>query len=448
MTYRRLCVAMAATGAVLVTGTGSAQAATTASCKASAVTAQVAGGSVLDPVAAGGTGTPCQPAVTGLPNTTEALGLDDLIRAKTAYAVADPALTQAGVEGLDVLLGSTTLSVGAARSSIAPSCADGAAAYDARSEVASLSIGGQVLVLDGVLQPITDGLNQAVGAVVQVKLNEVVDLPGGGKAVRAAHVTLLRGDTPVADVVVAESRAADSGSPCTQVPTGRDDGSKTPAVCPPGSVLDASRAVCVIPAPGSQTSANPGGDLNGVESVVVGKPYEGPKGGSVMTLAEARTTFKSPCLRGPGPKYIVLGTNRADRITGTNRRDRILGRGGRDRIDGGRNRDCIDGGAARDVMTGGQEADRVYGHGGRDVVNGDSGNDLLVGGVGNDSFNAGYGADRVHGGRGRDAINVATAGKRAHVWGGKGYDIVRCNPEELRFVRGAERVHEVIRIRG
>ena len=186
-----------------------------------------------------------------------------------------------------------------------------------------------------------------------------------------------------------------------------------------------SRNVCVIPAPGSQTPTNPVGTITGPGSVVVGPPSSGPSGGTVVPIAVARKRWPhSPCVRGKGPKYVVIGTNKADRITGTNRRDRILSLRGGNRVDAGRGKDFI---------TGGQGHDRMYGGRQRDIVNGDGGNDRLRGGRGNDTLNAAYGREKVWGGRGNDKINVATAGRRATVFAGRGRrDKVRCNPREIK----------------
>ncbi len=446
-----------------------AQAADTVSysCRASVVTAQVAGGAVDDPVRAGNDTGACAEAVAGLPALTESVHLDSLATARTAYAAVNPGGAKpisakpqavAGVEGLDLAIPGT-LSVGVARSTLSASCVSGAPVYTGRSEVANITLGGQPIVIDGVVQPITDALSDALGAVVSVRLNEQVDLPGGGKAVRAAHVKLLAGDgsgAPLADVIVAESRLTNNGTVCDpNSPPNSDDpgtddgptGNDTSGICPSGSVFDVSRKLCIIAVPGSQTATNPVGDLTGIGSVVVGKPYEGPKGGRVITLATARARFKSPCVRGKrGLPYVVIGNARGNRITGTNKGDRILGRGGSDFIDGGRGGDCIDGQRGGDKMTGGQGNDRVYGHAGNDAVNGDSNDDRLFGGRGNDSINAGYGKDRAFGGPGRDAINIATAGPRQFAFGGKGYDIIRMNPEDR--VRGGERVHMVVRVKG
>ena len=147
-------------------------------------------------------------------------------------------------------------------------------------------------------------------------------------------------------------------------------------ICPTGSTYDVANNVCIIREPGA-----PGG------VIVVGATFQGPSGGTVISLIEARrlasegTLPNSQCLRGSGPQFVVLGTNRADRITGTNRRDRILGLGGNDQIDGGRKDDCLDGNRGRDRVAGGLANDRLYGNGGRDKLTGGLGNDRLYGGA-------------------------------------------------------------------
>ena len=59
-----------------------------------------------------------------------------------------------------------------------------------------------------------------------------------------------------------------------------------------------------------------------------------------------------------GPKFAIIGTNKADRITGTNVADRIIGLGGNDKLDGGRGNDCIEGRTGGDTLSGGLGNDR------------------------------------------------------------------------------------------
>jgi hypothetical protein len=435
---RAIFLALAATAALTFSGEAFAAAAPSFSCTASAVTAQVAGGSVVNPITVGGDGQACQTASAGLPNAAEAAALESVLTARTAYAMADPGganapaskpAAAAGIEGLDLLLGGPTLGVSAARSSITGSCAKGVPQFVATSSVASITLAGTPIVADGAVQPVTDALTTAAGALVEVKLNEVIDLPGGGKAVRAAHITLVRGTAPVAEIIVAESRLGLNGAACAA--SAESTGSAA-SVCPAGSVYYAPNNVCVI--------QGPGGSTTGPGSVVVGPPSSGPSGGTVMTLPRALRIYPhSSCLRGKGPRYAIIGTKGKDRITGTNRRDRILSLRGGDRVDAGRKRDCVDGGRGKDFITGGQGHDRMKGGRGRDIVNGDGGNDRLRGGRGRDTLNSAYGRDKAWGGRGNDKINVATAGRRATVFAGRGKrDKVRCNPRELKRIHGAE----------
>lgn len=456
------------------------------SCTASAVIGKYADAPALNPITAGGEGKACQPAITGLPNVGEATTLEEIVTAQTAYAAVDPGgappinsmpTARAGIEMLDLAPASgPALEANAANSSIQGSCVNGAPQFETQSEVGSLSLGGFPLVIDGVLQPITEAMNESIGALITIELNEVVDTDDGGRAVRAAHITLLPLDgsmAPVMDIIIAESKLGLNGAACdpSQPPNNGDDGDVDPdpptGVCPEGSVFDPSRNVCVIPAPGSQTNNNPAGDITGPGSVIVGPTFTGPSGGTVITLQDARRRFpRSKCVSGGGPRFAIVGTPGRDRLTGTNRRDRMLGLGGKDRLDGGRKADCLEGGRGndrlsggqgrdrmfgskgRDGLNGGQQSDRIKGGAGRDFLNGGPRNDRLFGGKGNDYLNAAFGRDRLKGGRGRDKMNVATAGVPARVSGGRGFDKVRANPGDVRFIRrDVERVIITKRIR-
>ncbi|MEA2125595.1 MAG: hypothetical protein QOI80_2377 [Solirubrobacteraceae bacterium] len=466
----RVAGALAALAALVSAGDAAAATAPTFSCAASAVTAQVNGASVLNPVTAGRDGQPCQTAIAGLPNLSEAVSLESIILARTAYAAVDPGgavpsaskpAASAGVEGLDVTLGGSPLSIGIARSNMAGSCENGAAKLEPSSEVGSITLAGTPIVLDGVVQPISDSLTDAVGAAVEVRLNEVVDLPDGGKAVRAAHVRLLRGDTSAAEVVVAESRLGLNGNACDPNAGGTPP-DFPPPVCPPGSAYDVQHQVCVIPAPGSQSPTGPVGDTTGPGAVVVGPPNSGQVGGTVITLRRARTVYRwSPCVRGKGPKYVIVGSKRADRIKGTKHPDRIISLRGDDRVRSLRGRDCVDAGRGkdrvwsgrardrvhgkrgRDRLSGGTKRDKLWGGRGRDAIHGNGGNDRLSGGRGVDTFIAARGNDHVFGGRGNDRINVARTGRWASVFAGRGpHDRVVCP----RIVRSRVHGAEVVRI--
>jgi Ca2+-binding RTX toxin-like protein len=452
-----LAAVVACTGSFV--GVSSAQAAkATWSCGADAVTASVAGMNTINPVTA--QRTPCADQTVGLPNVTNAIGLAPTINAKTAYAItsAKPAtatpITQsvgaaAGVEGLSIQTGGGTvvIGVGAAQSEADAICKDGKAVLSGTSNVADLTINGQTVSLDGLLSSLTDAISKSpLGGLVSVKLNEqVVD---GEKLIqRAAHIKILSaiGANPLVDVVVAQSTVS-SSSACDPKADGNGGGTGTGTsgsgtgtsgsgtgtaftLCPKGATLDTTNGVCIIPA--SQTG--------GQGMIVIGRPYTGPAGGTVISLTNARKKYSSPCLSGPGPKFAVVGTNGKDRITGRNDDDRILGLGGVDSIDGGRGNDCLDGGTGGDSLNGGIGNDRAYGMTGNDHLNGGPGTDRLSAGAGNDSINAGFGADQIIGGSGVDFINVATAGPAARVDCGTGKDVVRMNINEKRKTKNCER---------
>jgi hypothetical protein len=408
-------------------------------CSASTTIATVAGKTPLDPITT--SRAPCAQQDVGLPKLADALGLAPGVTAQTAYAVTNalPAGTRpldqtvgaaAGVEGLALAGADATVVIGvdAARSAASGSCAGGLPVLGGTSQVTGLTINGQSVTADQRLTDLTDALSGSpLSAIVTVKLNEQIKT-ATGLVQNAVHIRVLSaaGAAPLAEVVVAQS-AVSSADACNPGTTG-SGGASSPPVCPPGSILDVQRAVCIIPA--TQTS--------GQGEIVVGKPYQGPSGGHVVALNLARKRYRSPCLYGSGPKYVVIGTKGRDHITGTNHGDRILGLAGNDSLDGGRGGDCIDGGRGSDAVTGGIAPDRLYGHSGRDALNGGSGSDRMWGGTGNDSLNAAFGRDRVNAGPGNDLVNIATAGPPARANCGTGFDKVRINHNERRRTQACE----------
>lgn len=446
-TARRLTLAVATITCALAPA-ATAGAANQVDCSADALKVTVADQSTLNPITT--TKAKCADSASGLPNTTDALALDPLIKAQTAFAVTETSpddtrpldttsAAAAGVEGLTLPLGTNSIIIGAdaVRSFATAKCTNGALELAGGGTAVKLTINNQEIPLDPVLGPLTDGISSALGVLIQVKLNEQIK-DGTSLIQRGARVTVLPalGAAPLAEVVIAESRVSGQGTPCDpNVPENAGGGSgggvDTSKACPKGATFDAPNGVCVI------TADRTGGQ----GQIVIGAPFQGPSGGTVLALTEARRLYgSSPCVKGSGPAYVVVGTNGADRITGTNGADRILARGGNDAVDGGRGNDCLDGGSGRDNLNGAIGNDKVYGLSGNDALNGGPGTDYLSGGSGNDSINAAYGADRVFGGAGNDAINVSTAGPPARVSCGTGRDKLRANPDEVRRARGCETI--------
>ncbi len=460
MTRKALVVLATTVGALCVVP--SADAFTTLpvwKCRASPLYSSINAQNRVEPVVANGNintangGDPdhaqCADDETGAGDTATQLAIpDNLIGASTTQAkttitpelglaIAQKVLSEAKVENLQVAIpaGSPSLlGVKSATSSVNASCTAGSLTpvITGTSQVADLTVLGAPVPLDGLLTALTNAL-QPLGFLVDVKLNEKVVGADGSLTVRAMHVKVIRGNgTPVIDLVVAETKAGYNGPVCDpdkQNPT-------TPGqVCPNGSTLDLASNFCVIREGGVIGSGKP--------DIIIGRPYQGPSGGTVVALPLARKKYgNSPCLGGNGaPKYAIIGTNKADRITGTNVADRIIGLGGNDRIDGGRGNDCIEGRSGGDTISGGLGNDRVYGSTGNDHLNGGAGTDYLSAGSGNDTVNASFGRDTVKGGPGVDFINIATAGPAANADCGSGKDKIRLNRNETKKIKHCETVY-------
>ncbi|HEV2775387.1 MAG TPA: calcium-binding protein [Solirubrobacteraceae bacterium] len=457
---RRLLVVLATMAGMLVVAPA-AQSFTTVpvwQCRGSAAFASVAGNNRVEPIVANGNintangASPdraqCVDSETGAGNTPTQLGISpEFLGAVTGKAstAIDPDLGRAidqtvaaegRVEDLTLLLGAggPTLGVGAANSTAFARCVAGTTApqFAGDSRVADITLGGTPIPLDQLLTELTNVLNPLLGALVEIRVDERIQT-ADSLTINALHVIVVRGDTPLVDLVVGQAKVGANGPVCD--PNQQNDGSGNGLgqVCASGSVLDVARNLCVIPAGTAGSSLG---------EIIIGRPFQGPSGGSVLPIDVARRRFgNSPCLSGGGaPRFAIVGTNRGDRITGTNIADRIIGLGGNDRLDGGRGNDCIEGRTGGDNISGALGNDRLYGSSGKDHLNGGPGTDYMSAGAGNDTINGAFGRDRALGGSGRDFINVATAGPAASVSCGTGNDVARINNNERRRVRGCERV--------
>jgi Ca2+-binding RTX toxin-like protein len=459
---RKVLVVLMTTGGVLIVApTASALTKIPVwKCRASPVYASVSGNNRVEPIVANGNintangadpdRAQCAKAETGAGNLLTPIGIpQNSIAAATAGAVTElePELgkaidqtagASARVENLSIQLpqgGSILLGVGAATSGVVGKCVSGSTTprFTGTSNVATITLGGSPINLDGLVKALSD-LLAPLDPIIKVVPNEEIRT-STSLTRRALHVTILTNASPapLVDLVVSESKVATSGPVCDPDKQGETPGT-TPQVCPPGSQLDAVRNVCIIP------GANSGSSLG---DIVVGRPFQGPSGGTVVPIDIARRKYgRSPCLGfGGNPKFAIIGTNKADRITGTNIADRIIGLGGNDKLDGGRGNDCIEGRTGGDNISGALGNDRLFGSVGNDHLNGGPGTDYESAGAGNDTINAAFGRDRALGGSGRDFINVATAGPAASVDCGAGPDKARINTNERRRVKHCEVVH-------
>lgn len=397
-----------------------AQSGDSSSCRASATRISTVGDIVTEPVRANAPSAPCQTQSASVLEPTP-LGpvTVDAVGAFTVRGEGGGGGALASASNVDIVLGGLTINVDALQASSITSCETGSPVSTGASKVVNLVIGGQTIAIPAGDAPFSLDLG-----VAQIALNEEV-VEGGRLTRRALRVT-----SPLAEVIVAE---AISGATDCPGAGGGGGGGGVPPVCPPGSTYQPSGNVCIIAA----------GSNGATSTIVIGRPFEGPSGGSVLPLETARRQFKSACLKGKkGRRYAIIGTKGGDNITGTNGRDRILLLAGKDQSEGGRGDDCIDGGKGSDTMSGALGQDRLIGRGGRDHLVGGSHSDLLRSGRHNDTINTGFGRDRVFGGAGRDRINSSTAGPAARrLRCGKGRDKLRINSNERRRARGCELVY-------
>jgi Ca2+-binding RTX toxin-like protein len=459
--------------ALAVTAAVPASAHAADTCRGSAARATVPGQAVSEPVVANPPATPCATS------TREAAGVEPVgpftvAAPKAATRLGDGVIAStSSVEGAGLSLGDVPISVGAVDSTQVAACQGGRTTGSGSSSVDALVIDGTPVPIvadrpvDLAVGPVRVRANQLAGATRTALILELAD----------GRQLVLGESSAAGDACAARS---DDGDGDGEGDGGGPGGGPGGRICPEGAEYDVESNFCVI-----REDADGGADHR-QETIIVGRPYEGERGGSVVSLDEARqlaaggTIPHSACLKGAGPDFVVLGGKGRDTITGANTADRILSLGGRDRVSGGVGNDCIDGGRAGDRLTGDNGRDVIYGGKGNDklggsadadtlrggsgrdqlqgadgndklvggsggdVVNGGSGTDNLSAGSGNDSINTGFGKDKVSSGGGRDVINASTAGPASkRIRCGKGRDKLRINRNERRRYRGCETVYTI-----
>ena len=399
-------------------------------CRASAARVTVPAVELtVEPVRANANGTPCtsQSASTVAPTTVGPLSAD----AVGAFTDGSGAAFASAAHAT-VVLGPLTVGVTAVEASATAPCGT---APVGTSRVVGLSINGETIVLP----PDDEPVDIPLGPLGSVSLNKET-VENGVLTRRAVEIV-----TPLGTVVLAEAIAKAATCPKDGGGTGVRG---VPPVCPDGSTYDPERNVCIVrDSDGGNGSNNTGGGGgNGNGDVPAGRPFEGPSGGTVLTISDARAKYKSVCLKGAGPAFAIVGTKGNDNITGTNDRDRIILLAGTDKSEGGRGDDCIDGGKGRDTMSGALGNDKLVGGRGNDSLVGGSHNDRLFSGSGNDTINSGFGKDRIKAGGGRDRINIATAGpavRRIACGKGRG-DKIRVNRNEKRMAKKRKNGCEIV----
>lgn len=422
---RRLAVLLVV-GVCALAYAGTAAADTsTLGCKASLLTI-TAGTLTINPIVANNPTTPCVTKTGGLnsidlpsSSSTAITGGPAAVftfTSASAPTTAGPVLPGATalvtVDGLTIPTASGNITiVGPVQAQAAYSCstANGTPTATASSTLDVLKINGQEVKLTA------PGAQQQIplGNGSFIETNQNITTP---TSITQRILTIhLQG---TGDVVVGEAMVTTGASPCATNSTtppggggGGGGGGTPPALspCPAGSVLVIAKQLCEIILP------------NGTV-IVISKPFEGPTGGTVLSLGAARKKFQSKCLFGAGPQYAIVGTNGPDRIVGTHRSERFLGLDGNDRIAGQGGNDCIDAGAGNDRVFGGNGKERIYGGSGVDRLSVQGGNSFVDGGPGNDTIFLGNGSDRVFGGSGNDRISVGRG--KDFVDGGSGNDTI------------------------
>jgi Ca2+-binding RTX toxin-like protein len=320
---------------------------------------------------------------------------------QTTAAVAPGVTALASVDGGTIDSGTNAIVLpGPAQAQATYKCSNGQTVPSASSNVSAVTINGKTTTPSS---PDAEQTTQ-LGGGSYVTINQQIQT-ANTLTERLVFVHIAG----VADYVLGEAQVTTGSANACVGTTGGGGNPPTLGACPPGSKLIAGTQLCEITGPAGKT-------------IVVSRPFDGPTGGRVVALPVARKKYKSGCLYGPGPKYAIVGTNKANRINGTPRADRILGLGGNDRIASRGGNDCIDGGAGNDHVYGGKGHDRIYGGPGNDRLSVQNGSSTIWGGPGKDRIVTGNGNDRVYGGPGNDSISVGRGQDR--VYGGPANDLI------------------------
>jgi Ca2+-binding RTX toxin-like protein len=462
---RSLGLAMPAAGILAaVAFAGSASAATPQSfgCRASvARVSTTSGAPTIEPFVANPMGGTCQSDTAGATTGTAVngggltsllgggftLGPTEAVTTSVNDDVNLSASSQATVSDVSVPTPAGAITVaGTAQATASYSCVDHQVIANASSSLGALSIGANEIALPSAGAPETMSLLGALGQNLgSISVNQnTVTASSDTEDMIDVHVT------GVADMVIGEAQVTQPGgsaSPCSGVPsasptgpTGRTGNPSNPApvtgACPAGSTLDAGTGECVI--------FTGGGAAGRGRTAIAVSPVNSSDiaGAKVISLSAARKLYPAAaCLSGGGPKFVVVGTKKADKITVKTNRYRVLGLAGHDTITvkGGK-KTCVDAGTGKDrIVNKSKNKVSAYGAAGNDTIVLGNGPALVKGGAGADHISAGNGKVTVWGGVGGDVIKVGTGhdtliggagnnritarGRFAHVSAGKGKSI-------------------------
>jgi hypothetical protein len=406
----RRVAALLVVGLCALAWADSASAATQLGCRASVgratFTAPFGSAPSFEPVVANAPSTPCANASSDLDQRTFGSpsfgGTVSLSRAgaftyttASLPAIADQApgaASLASTQTVTIKTSNEDIVIGNVQAQAGYACVAGVIAPSSSSSVGSVVVNGSPVTVP-VSAPYKVDLTSDGSSYLL--LNQTVS--AGASLTQQAVVVHIAGPAgSAADFVVAEAKVSgDSGSCAGSTGT---PPSLTP--CPAGSVYDVAERLCVIPGGG------------------VVPPFRGPEGGKVIGISIARSLYRSPCLSGRGPAYVVVATAPGAHVTGTHGPDRIIALGSHERIAGLGGNDCVDARGAGGTIWEGNGVDRVYGGPGRYRIGLGNGNDYVNGRSGGDFITAGNGRDVVLGGHGSSRIDVGLGADR--VFGGPG----------------------------
>lgn len=243
-TRNGLIGAAALAGGLLVT-TAPASAFTSSplwQCRGSALYASIAGMNRVEPEVANGSpntgngGNPdreqCVNSEVGANNLATPVGLPaNFLSAPTAYASTSitPALgpslyqtivAKGGVENLALQLpagaGSVALGIGAANATVTGTCVGGTPKLTGTSQAVNITLGGNVISLDNLLQGLSQ-LLAPLNGVVSLKVNEQITTPTS-LVTRALHISVINpaNQAPLLDVIVGEAKGAFETNVCNK----------------------------------------------------------------------------------------------------------------------------------------------------------------------------------------------------------------------------------------
>ncbi|HWF55299.1 MAG TPA: calcium-binding protein [Solirubrobacteraceae bacterium] len=418
-----LCV-LACAGAAQATTRAHASAAAVFpfGCRASGARVELGTATLLEPIVANSATTPCHTDsaasnTIAVPTSKPILTVGPIgafTEAAGTPTVAPAAAAVSDIQAVNIPTASGTITiVGPVEAAAGYACVNGALQSYAQSTLDVIYVNGVKMTLPA--PGAADTITLANG--VYIALNQQLKTANSvTERVLEVHLGSL------ADVVVGEATVSQSfASPCAGTTGGGTSGgggssggsggtvsgttvSGVPSICPAGSTLDVPAKACVI-------------YYNG-KTIFVSEPFKGPTGGVVLPLAVARQRYKSACLSGPGPDFVLVATKRGGRVTGTPHADRILARGAFERVAGLAGNDCIDGSGGSQKLFDGNGNDRVYAAGGFNRVGLGNGNDYVNGRNGRDWITVGNGKSTIYGGKGNSRIDVGIG--HDHVFGGPG----------------------------